>query len=175
MPDTAIVGKWTAAPGARDIVTGQARYCPDIQLPGMLCGKLLYSPPARARVDDGRARPSSFQVHVRDARPRAHRPSPEPPAPQHAELRQYARQLGLAEKAVSTAPSGISCSRTIRTSVFATSRSSPTKSRKSSARQLRSPVNLRRQFRPPEVSDLPPLLIKLLYGKKIGANLSSRV
>ncbi|MCP4470061.1 MAG: xanthine dehydrogenase family protein, partial [Gammaproteobacteria bacterium] len=67
MPDTAIVGKWTAAPGARDIVTGQARYCPDIQLPGMLCGKLLYSPHARARVvrlDAGKARamPGVFAV-----------------------------------------------------------------------------------------------------------------
>jgi len=50
MADTAIVGKWTVALGARDIVTGQARYCPDIRLPGMLCGKLLYSPHARARV-----------------------------------------------------------------------------------------------------------------------------
>ncbi|MCP4299497.1 MAG: molybdopterin-dependent oxidoreductase, partial [Gammaproteobacteria bacterium] len=67
MPDTAIVGKWTAAPGAHDIVTGQARYCPDIQLPGMLCGKLLYSPYARARVvrlDVGKARamPGVFAV-----------------------------------------------------------------------------------------------------------------
>ena len=50
MSDLAIVGKWTAAPGAREIVTGQARYCPDIQLPGMACGKLLYSPYARARI-----------------------------------------------------------------------------------------------------------------------------
>ncbi len=59
MPDTAVVGKWVAAPGARDIVTGKARYCPDIQLPGILCGKLLYSPYARARVvrlDVGKAR-----------------------------------------------------------------------------------------------------------------------
>ncbi|MCP4335830.1 MAG: hypothetical protein GY785_24555, partial [Gammaproteobacteria bacterium] len=67
MPDTAIVGKWTAAPGAHDIVTGKARYCPDIQLPGMLCGKLLYSPHARARVikldvDKARAMPGVFAV-----------------------------------------------------------------------------------------------------------------
>lgn len=50
MTEMAVVGKWTAAPGAREIVTGQARYCPDIRLPGMLCGKLLYSPHARARI-----------------------------------------------------------------------------------------------------------------------------
>jgi CO/xanthine dehydrogenase Mo-binding subunit len=50
MTDTAVVGKWTAAPGATEIVTGAARYCPDIRLPGMLCGKLLYSPYARARI-----------------------------------------------------------------------------------------------------------------------------
>ena len=50
MTELAVVGKWTAAPGAREIVTGQARYCPDIQLPGILCGKLLYSPYARARI-----------------------------------------------------------------------------------------------------------------------------
>ena len=50
MAELSVVGKWTAAPGAREIVTGQARYCPDIQLPGILCGKLLYSPYARARI-----------------------------------------------------------------------------------------------------------------------------
>lgn len=50
MLDPAIVGKWTAAPGATEIVTGAARYCPDIRLPGMLCGKLLYSPYVRARI-----------------------------------------------------------------------------------------------------------------------------
>jgi CO/xanthine dehydrogenase Mo-binding subunit len=48
--ETTVVGKWTAAPGAEEIVTGAARYCPDIHLPGMLCGKLLYSPFARARI-----------------------------------------------------------------------------------------------------------------------------
>jgi CO/xanthine dehydrogenase Mo-binding subunit len=48
--DLAVVGKWTAAPGAEEIVTGKARYCPDIRLPGLLCGKLLYSPYARARI-----------------------------------------------------------------------------------------------------------------------------
>ena len=50
MSDLAVVGQWTAAPGAEEIVTGKARYCPDIRLPGMLCGKLLYSPYARARI-----------------------------------------------------------------------------------------------------------------------------
>ena len=50
MTESAIVGQWTAAPGAEEIVTGKARYCPDIQLPGLLCGKLLYSPHARARI-----------------------------------------------------------------------------------------------------------------------------
>ncbi len=50
MSDLAVVGKWTAAPGAEEIVTGKARYCPDIRLPGLLCGKLLYSPYARARI-----------------------------------------------------------------------------------------------------------------------------
>jgi len=50
MTDTSIIGRWTSAPGAHDIVTGKALYCPDIQLPGMLTGKLLYSPHARARI-----------------------------------------------------------------------------------------------------------------------------
>ncbi len=50
MTELAVVGKWTPAPGAEEIVTGAARYCPDIRLPGLLCGKLLYSPFARARI-----------------------------------------------------------------------------------------------------------------------------
>jgi CO/xanthine dehydrogenase Mo-binding subunit len=50
MSELAVVGQWTAAPGAEEIVTGKARYCPDIQLSGMLFGKLLYSPYARARI-----------------------------------------------------------------------------------------------------------------------------
>jgi CO/xanthine dehydrogenase Mo-binding subunit len=50
MNESSIVGKWTRAPGAHDIVSGKARYCPDLQLPGMLIGKLLYSPHARARI-----------------------------------------------------------------------------------------------------------------------------
>jgi CO/xanthine dehydrogenase Mo-binding subunit len=50
MSESAIVGTWVSAPGAHDIVTGKARYCPDIDLPGMLTGKLLYSDHARARI-----------------------------------------------------------------------------------------------------------------------------
>jgi CO/xanthine dehydrogenase Mo-binding subunit len=44
------VGRCVPATGAADIVTGKARYCPDIDRPGMLIGKLLYSPHARARI-----------------------------------------------------------------------------------------------------------------------------
>ena len=50
MHESSVVGQWVSAPGAEDIVTGKARYCPDIQLPGMLTGKLLYSPHVRARI-----------------------------------------------------------------------------------------------------------------------------
>jgi len=50
MDDLAVVGTWVTAPGAHDIVTGRARYCPDIDLTGMLTGKLLYSQHARARI-----------------------------------------------------------------------------------------------------------------------------
>ena len=50
MTETSVVGQWTAAPGAAEMVTGTALYCPDIRLPGLLCGKLLYSPYARARI-----------------------------------------------------------------------------------------------------------------------------
>jgi CO/xanthine dehydrogenase Mo-binding subunit len=42
MPDFSVIGKPAPANQSRDIVTGQARYCPDIRLPGMLVGKLLY-------------------------------------------------------------------------------------------------------------------------------------
>jgi CO/xanthine dehydrogenase Mo-binding subunit len=67
MNDSNIVGQWTSAPGAHDIVTGKARYCPDLRLPGMLIGKLLYSPHARARirhldVSKARAIPGVFAV-----------------------------------------------------------------------------------------------------------------
>ena len=50
MAEHTVVGTWVSAPGARDIVTGAARYCPDINLPGGLVGRLLYSPHARARI-----------------------------------------------------------------------------------------------------------------------------
>jgi CO/xanthine dehydrogenase Mo-binding subunit len=50
MAESGAVGRWVSAPGARDIVTGKARYCPDLNFPGMLSGKLLYSPHARARI-----------------------------------------------------------------------------------------------------------------------------
>ena len=50
VPENIVVGEWTSAPGSDEIVTGSARYCPDIKLPGMLTGKLLYSPHARARI-----------------------------------------------------------------------------------------------------------------------------
>ena len=67
MTESNVVGRWTSAPGADEIVTGKARYCPDIRLPGMLTGKLLYSPHARARIkklDAGKARnmPGVFAV-----------------------------------------------------------------------------------------------------------------
>jgi len=50
MAELNVIGKWVSAPGGEDIVTGKARYCSDIRLPGMLTGKLLYSPYARARI-----------------------------------------------------------------------------------------------------------------------------
>jgi CO/xanthine dehydrogenase Mo-binding subunit len=50
MSEPNVVGQWVPATGAGDIVTGAARYCPDIDLPGLLTGKLLYSPHARARI-----------------------------------------------------------------------------------------------------------------------------
>ena len=67
MSDSGIVGRWTSAPGAVDIVTGKARYCPDIQLPGILTGKLLYSPHVRAKITrldvaEARALPGVYAV-----------------------------------------------------------------------------------------------------------------
>ncbi|NIM70969.1 MAG: molybdopterin-dependent oxidoreductase [Xanthomonadales bacterium] len=59
MTAPAVVGRWVSAPGAAEIVTGDARYCPDIRLPGLLTGKLLYAPHPRARIarlDVGKAR-----------------------------------------------------------------------------------------------------------------------
>ncbi len=50
MNESNVVGQRAIAVGAREIVTGQARYCPDLDFPGMLAGKLLYSPHARARI-----------------------------------------------------------------------------------------------------------------------------
>lgn len=50
MRDFEIVGKGMAAIGGRDVVTGKAVYTPDIEVPGMLVGKLLYSPYASARI-----------------------------------------------------------------------------------------------------------------------------
>jgi CO/xanthine dehydrogenase Mo-binding subunit len=50
MTDSSTVGRWIPATGATDIVTGAARYCPDLDFPGILTGKLLYSPHARARI-----------------------------------------------------------------------------------------------------------------------------
>lgn len=50
MTTSGVVGRWVAAPGATDVVTGRARYCPDLRFPGLLTGKLLYSPHARARI-----------------------------------------------------------------------------------------------------------------------------
>lgn len=45
-----VVGKHMAAVGGRDVVTGRAIYCPDLEFPEMLVGKLLYSPYACARI-----------------------------------------------------------------------------------------------------------------------------
>ncbi|BBO92248.1 xanthine dehydrogenase family protein molybdopterin-binding subunit [Desulfosarcina ovata] len=53
------IGKETARKDARDIVTGKARFFNDVQLPGMLHGKVLRSPHAHAnltRIDVDRAR-----------------------------------------------------------------------------------------------------------------------
>ncbi len=67
MIKSGVVGQWVPATGARDIVTGAARYCPDIDLPGILTGRLLYSPHARARirrldVSAARAMPGVYAV-----------------------------------------------------------------------------------------------------------------
>ena len=50
MPELDVVGKDLAAVGSRDVVTGKAAYCPDLEFPNMLVGKLLYSPHACARI-----------------------------------------------------------------------------------------------------------------------------
>lgn len=45
-----IIGRETPALGAAEIVTGRARFCPDLRLPGLLVGKLLYTPCPSARI-----------------------------------------------------------------------------------------------------------------------------
>jgi nicotinate dehydrogenase large molybdopterin subunit len=50
MPDFDVVGKDLAAVGSRDVVTGKAAYCPDLEFSNMLVGKLLYSPHVCARI-----------------------------------------------------------------------------------------------------------------------------
>ena len=45
-----VVGQYTDAVGSRSVITGKAVYCPDIELPGMLVGKLLYSEYPSARI-----------------------------------------------------------------------------------------------------------------------------
>jgi CO/xanthine dehydrogenase Mo-binding subunit len=50
MSATKILGKRTTAVGSHDIVTGQARYTPDLTFPGMLVGKLLYTTHPSARI-----------------------------------------------------------------------------------------------------------------------------
>lgn len=44
------VGKQTRRPDGPDKVTGRARYGDDLILPGMLCGKILRSPHAHAKI-----------------------------------------------------------------------------------------------------------------------------
>src|SRR5262245_13112737 len=45
-----VVGKRPIRPDGAEKVTGQARYGADIQLPGMLYGKILRSPHSHARI-----------------------------------------------------------------------------------------------------------------------------
>jgi CO/xanthine dehydrogenase Mo-binding subunit len=52
MPEFDVVGKDLAAVGGQAVVTGKAVYSPDLEFPGMLVGKLLYSPYACARIID---------------------------------------------------------------------------------------------------------------------------
>ena len=67
MNSSDVVGRWVPATGADDIVTGKARYCPDLDFPGILTGRLLYSPHVSARiiridVSKARAMPGVFAV-----------------------------------------------------------------------------------------------------------------
>ncbi len=50
MDEFSVIGKAANANHSHEIVTGQARYCPDIRLPGMLVGKLLYTKYPCARI-----------------------------------------------------------------------------------------------------------------------------
>jgi CO/xanthine dehydrogenase Mo-binding subunit len=50
LTDKFVVGKKTNAVGSSDIITGKARYCADLNLPGTLVGKLLYSDHPCARI-----------------------------------------------------------------------------------------------------------------------------
>ena len=50
MSEFSVIGKPANANRSRELVTGQARYCPDIRLPGMLVGKLLYPKYPCARI-----------------------------------------------------------------------------------------------------------------------------
>lgn len=50
MPKLNVVGKRMAAVGSHAVVTGKAIYCPDLEFPNMLVGKLLYSPYACAQI-----------------------------------------------------------------------------------------------------------------------------
>lgn len=50
MPDLDVVGKHAVSVGSRDIVTGRAKYTPDLSFPGMLVGRLLYTAHPHARI-----------------------------------------------------------------------------------------------------------------------------
>jgi CO/xanthine dehydrogenase Mo-binding subunit len=50
MTDNAYIGKKMSGVYAPRQVTGEGRYCADISMPGMLIGKLLYSPYSSARI-----------------------------------------------------------------------------------------------------------------------------
>lgn len=50
MPELNVVGKQMEAVGSRIVVTGKAAYCPDLDFPDMLFGKLLYSAHPCARI-----------------------------------------------------------------------------------------------------------------------------
>ena len=59
MSEYAVVGKRVPREDAMEKVTGDAKYTDDVNLPGMLYGKFLYSPYAHAeikRIDASKAR-----------------------------------------------------------------------------------------------------------------------